>query len=500
MITSEMEAAIRRLHGTERWPVGTIARELRMHHSVVRRVIGASGDRVSAIRPSRIDPYLPYIREVLAKHPRLRASRLWRMVAARGYVGSEDHFRHLIARIRPRPAAEAYARLAVLPGEQAQADWAHFGALTVGRAQRKLSAFVLCLSWSRAIFLRFYLDQRTPNFLRGHVAAFARWGGCPRVVLYDNLKSAVLERHGDALRLNPELVALANHYRFEPRPVAVARGNEKGRVERAIQYVRHAFFAAREYADLADLNAQADAWCGGDALDRPWPQDRRRTVREALEEERPRLLPLPDDEPSTDERVEVRVGKTPYVRFDGNDYSVPHTLVRRALSVVADEASVRVLDGLSVVATHRRSFDGGQVIEDSAHVDALIAEKKRARQGRGIDRLERAVPASRDLLQAVAERGGGLGGAVTALVRLLEAYGAGELDEAITEALARGVPHPHAVRHVLERRRHERHAPLPVAVALPDDPRVRDLVIRPHALDTYDALRPETTDDDTAKG
>jgi transposase len=497
MITSELEARIRRLFEVEGWPVGTIARELRVHHSVVRRVLGTSGDRVSAVRPSRLDPYLPYVREVLEKYPRLRASRLWRMVQARGYAGGEDHFRHLVARLRPRPPAEAYARLAVLPGEQAQADWAHFGTLAVGRAVRKLVAFVICLSWSRALFLRFYLDQRTPNFLRGHVAAFARWTGCPRVVLYDNLKSAVLERHADALRLNPEIVALAAHYRFEPRPVAVARGNEKGRVERAIQYVRHAFFAAREYTDLADLNAQADAWCTGEALDRPWPQDRRRTVRAAFEEERERLLPVPDDVPPTDERVEVRVGKTPYVRFDGNDYSVPHALVRRVLSVVADETTVRVLDGIAVAATHPRSYDAGQVIEDPAHVAALVAEKRRARQGRGMDRLQRAVPASQALLQGVAERGGGLGGAVAALLRLLDAYGAAETESAISEALARGAPHPHAVRHVLERRRRERDEPLPIAVALPDDPRVRDLVIRPHALDSYDTLHPEVTDDDS---
>lgn len=497
MITKELEATIRRLFTAEGWPVGTIARELRVHHSVVRRVISTMGERISVARSSRLDPYLPYIREVLEKYPRLRARRLWRMVRARGYAGGEDHFRHLVARLRPRPAAEAYARLAVLPGEQAQADWAHFGTLTVGRAVRKLVAFVLCLSWSRAIFLRFYLDQRTPNFLRGHVAAFARWGGCPRVVLYDNLKSAVLERHGDALRLNPEMVALATHYHFEPRPVAVARGNEKGRVERAIQYVRHAFFAAREYRDLADLNAQADRWCLGEALDRSWPQDRGRTVREALDEEVPRLLPLPGDVPATDERVEVRVGKTPYVRFDGNDYSVPHTLVRRGLSVIADEATVRVLDGLAVVAAHPRSYDAGQVIEDPAHVAALLAEKRRARQGRGVDRLQRAVPASQALLRAVAERGGGLGGAVAALLRLLDAYGAVELESAVIEVLERGAPHPHAVRHVLERRRHERNAPLPVAVALPDDPRVRDLVIRPHALGSYDSLQPEAPDDDT---
>ena len=144
-----------------------------------------------------------------------------------------------------------------MPGEQAQVDWAHFGKLQVGRAVRPLWAFVMVLSYSRRPFVRFFPGASMPFFLRGHAEAFAEFGGVPRVLLYDNLKSAVLERHGDAIRFNPTLLELAAHYRFEPRPVAIARGNEKGRVERAIRYVREAFFEARTYADLADLNRQA---------------------------------------------------------------------------------------------------------------------------------------------------------------------------------------------------------------------------------------------------
>ncbi|MCK7495953.1 MAG: IS21 family transposase [Comamonadaceae bacterium] len=191
----------------------------------------------------------------------MTASRLYAMARERGYCGGPDHFRHLIALHRPRPKAEAYLRLRTLAGEQGQVDWGHFGHLEIGRARRALMAFVMVLSYSRRIYLRFFLDARMENFLRGHVGAFQAWSGLPRTLLYDNLKSAVLERQGDAIRFHPTLLAFAGHYRFEPRPVAVARGNEKGRVERAIRYIRDAFFAGRTFADLADLNAQADAWC-----------------------------------------------------------------------------------------------------------------------------------------------------------------------------------------------------------------------------------------------
>ena len=262
MVTpADIEAQILRYHHAEKWTIGTIASQLHVHYSVVQRVLAQAGLPRIGPRPrrSRIDAYLPFILQTLEKFPTLTASRIYEMVRERGYAGRPDHFRHLIACHRPRPKAEAYLRLRSLPGEQGQVDWAHFGHLEIGRAQRPLMAFVMVLSHSRQIFLRFFPDARMENLLRGHVGAFEAWQGVPRVLLYDNLKSAVLERRGDAIRFHPTLLNFAGHYRYEPRPVAVARGNEKGRVERAIRYVRDAFFAARNFTGIDDLNAQADA-------------------------------------------------------------------------------------------------------------------------------------------------------------------------------------------------------------------------------------------------
>ena len=247
VISTDLSAQILRLYQAERWRPGTIARQLHVHRDTVRRVLAHAGiaPPATVLRPSRVDPFRPFIVQTLTKFPTLTAARLFDMVHERGYRGSPDHFRHLVATMRPRPAAEAYLRLRTLAGEQAQVDWGHFGHLQIGRARRPLMAFVMVLSYSRRIFLRFFLNARMDSFLRGHVEAFTAFGGCARVLLYDNLKSAVLERVGDAVRFNPELLKFATHHRFEPRPVAVARGNEKGRVERAIRYVRESFFAAR---------------------------------------------------------------------------------------------------------------------------------------------------------------------------------------------------------------------------------------------------------------
>ena len=498
-ISADLEAKILRYHHVEKWRVGTIARQLGIHHATVDRVLSQAGlpKAQRSHRASMIDPYQPFILDILRKYPTLTASRLYGMVRERGYQGSEDHFRHLIAQVRPRPVPEAYHRLRTLPGEQSQLDWGHFGHLTIGRSRRPLMAFVIVLSWSRQIFLRFYPDQSMASFLRGHVAAFENFNGLSRVILYDNLKTAVLERAGDAIRFHPTLLDLAAHYRFEPRPVAVARGNEKGRVERAIKYIRSAFFAARTWHDLDDLNAQADAWCQGQSADRPCPEDRSITVRQAFELEQPQLLALPANPYPTEERLEVSVGKTPYARFDLNDYSVPHTRVRKTLTVLATPQQVRVLDGSEEVACHARSYDKGAQIEDPAHIEALTEYKRKARHHRSQDRLAQAAPASRELLVLAAERGANLGSITASLLRLLDHYGASELETAIQDALRQQVPHPNAVRISLEKRRDERDLPPPLPITLPDKPNVRELAVRPHDLKNYDPTdQPKEHDDD----
>ena len=138
---------------------------------------------------------------------------------------------------------------------------------------------------------------------------------------------------------------------------------------------------------------------------------------------------------------------------------------------------------------HRRSYDKGAQIEDAAHVEALVAHKHAARRHRGTDRLAQAAPASQDLLIGAAARGDNLGTITAALLRLLDRYGAAELEAAIGEALQRGVPHPNAVRLALERRREQRQEPPPVAVDLPAHLKARDAHVTPHRLDAYDQLK-----------
>lgn len=505
-ITEALKAQILRYYFAEHWRVGTIARQLGVHHSTVEGVLGEAGverERQRPRRPAMIDPYIPFISETLERFPTLTAARLFDMVKHRGYPGGPDNFRHRIAQLRPRRVSEAYLRLRTLPGEQAQTDWAHFGKLAIGRALRPLMAFVMVLSYSRHTFLRFYLNAQMSNFLRGHVEAFEAFHGVPRIALYDNLRSVVLERRGDAIRFHPTVLALAAHYHFEPRPVAPARGNEKGAVERTIRFARDSFFAAREFTDLDDLNAQADAWCRTRAAERPCPEDRQRTVRDVFDEERPKLLALPDNPFPCEERTEVHVAKTPYARFDLNDYSVPYDHVRRTLVISATLETVRILDGNDVIASHPRSFDRGQQIENPEHIAALVHYKRAGREHRAKDRLHHTAPSAKALFAAAAERRQHLGVLTRGLITLLDTHGAGALERAIAEALERDTPHLAGVRHLIDQHRHQSGQPPPLALDLPDDPRLRDLHVRPHDLADYDQLHTdlqnESDDNDDPK-
>ncbi len=488
MITKQLEADILRYHHVEQWGVHTIARQLHIHHDTVNRVLAQAGmPRIQrATRSSIIEPYLPFITETLDKHPTLTAARLFHMATARGYPGGQTLLRAWVAELRPRAAPEAYLRLRTLPGEQGQVDWGAFGYLTIGKAKRPLVGFVMVLSWSRAIFLRFYLNQRMESFLHGHVSAFAAWGGLPRTLLYDNLKSAVLERQGDAIRFHPTLLELSAHYHFEPRPVAVARGNEKGRVERAIRYIRDSFFAGRQWTDLDDLNAQAAQWCAEQAMRRPCPEDKGMSVKQAFAQEQPQLMKLPENPFPAEDIVAVNVPKTPYVRYDLNDYSVPHALVRKTVSVHASQSQVRIMDRNAVIAVHARSYGKGEQIENPDHVAELVAHKRQARHHRGQDRLAHAVPLSSTFLEAAVQRHYSLSVIVRDLLSLLGDYGASELAQAMQNALERDVPHPNAVRQMLEQRRELRQQPPPVAIPL-SNPKAQ-IVVRPANLSDYDQL------------
>ena len=495
MISPETRAQIRRYFYAEHWKIGTIASELSVHPDAIRNAI--ESERFKSAQPLRasvVDAYIGFIRQTLDQHSRLRATRIYQMVRDRGYDGSVVQLRRAVARLRP-PRKEAFLRLQMFPGEQGQVDWAHFGHVMVGRAKRALSCFVMTLSYSRAVYLEFFFDQTTDNFLRGHVHAFQAWSGQPRVILYDNLKSAVIERRGNQILFNPRLIELSGHYHFAPRPCQVRAGNQKGRVERTIRYVRDSFWAGRTFTTLAECNRQALLWRDEVAHQRRWPGGDDRTVAEVFAEEQPRLL-APALHPFPTDRIEtVHSAKTIYIRFDLNDYSIPPEAVGRQLTLVASDTVIRILDGSFEIARHTRSYDRQQQVLDPAHQEAVLKIKRKAFHATPGGRLEQAVPECKTLLDVAFAQGESAGAQTAQLMKLLDQYGAAALRRAVVEALERNTPRASSVAFLL--RRQPRSTPL--TLDLSRHPQAQSFDVRPHDLETYDELARTKDNDDDSK-
>ena len=180
MITPAQRAEIRRLYYGEHWKIGTIAAQLGLHRETVRTAVEheSGGVRRGVCRPSALEPYLPFIRDTLARYPRLRATRIHEMVRQRGYPGSVIQVRRLVKRLRPETTRAVYRRVVTLAGESAQVDWGSFGKVRIGHGTRAVSGFVMVLGYSRALAALFTLDQTLESFLRGHVDAFEALGRC----------------------------------------------------------------------------------------------------------------------------------------------------------------------------------------------------------------------------------------------------------------------------------------------------------------------------------
>ena len=488
MIPPELEAEILRS------PRREVA--LRHHRPAAARASRHRAARARAGRGRRaarpptleVEPYLPFILETLEKYPTLTRLPPLRDGARARLPGGPDHFRRVIARLRPRPAAEAYLRLRTLPGEQGQVDWGHFGKSHRSAARAAAWAFVMVLSATRA-----RSSCASSSSVDGELPARARRG----LRFFGGVAAHA------ALRQSQECRARAPRRR-DPLPSDAARARRslplraapRGRRARQREGARRArhplctrrFFAARTFTDLADLNAQAAAWCDGHRRRAALSGGSQRTVRQVFADEQPHLLASARQPVSRDERLDVDVGKTPYVRFDLNDYSIPHTHVRRTLTRrCRSRHGAHRRRHTTWSQRHLRCWDRGAQIEDRRAHRALVAHK-RAPAAIGLDRLavrrRRATPCSRSPPSAAPISAASPPRCCSCSTR----YGAAELEAAIVEALARTSPtsvpcaDPRAAPQ-------ERRPPPPIAVALPED-RARDRARHPPtALATYDQLK-----------
>jgi transposase len=482
----EVEAEIQRLAHAEGWAVGTIGDQLGVHHDVVERVLDAE-HAVAKERPpraSKLDPYKPFVLVVLEKHPRLRATRIFHMLRKRGFGGSAKTVRRYVATVRPRRQAEAYLVCERLPGEQAQIDWGKVGTLAVPGGVRVLWVFLMTLAYSRYRYAELVLDLGVETLRRSLRRAVCFFGGTPREWLFDNTKAVVIERFGEAKRFQRDLLELAAALHVMPRLCRPRRPTDKGGVERGIRDLKEAHFAGRTIRSIEQGNRELIEFVQEVVCERKHPTQRTRTVREVWEEERTKLLPLPVHFPSTDLVTPVSVDKTASVRLATNRYSVPAAYEGRTLTLVADDTTVRVLDGTMEVARHARSQGRDQRIDDLAHRRELAVQRRAANAAPVRHHLLAEVPELGILFERWVVRGRNVGAMTGRTKKLRELYGPEIFREAVLEMVAHETHDVGALALLCEQARRRRNQPVPLPLPLPAH--VIDVDVVSHDLAGYD--------------
>jgi transposase len=370
---------IKHLQAHQGLTASQIARELSLDPRTVAYWLAQEHFRPRTPRPhtSTLDPFKPEIVRLLERYP-YSAAQVFQRLREQGFAGGYSLVKAYVRAVRPR-RQPAFLTLAFAPGECAQVDWGMFGSVPVGQTQRRLSFFVMVLCYSRMLYVEFTVSQTMEHFLACHQHAFEFFGGVPHKVMVDNLKSAVLQRTlGEAPVLNPKYLDFATHNGFTIAPCNVGKGNEKGRVENGVGYVKKNFLAGLEIPDFHALNPAARQWL--DAVANVRLHGETRDTPTALwHTERPSLRPLPLHPFDIATVSQVRASRQFRITLETNRYSVPAHYAGQTLTLKTYPDRLCVYLGDTLVARHARQYDRFQDIEDADHPRPLLEQRKKAR-------------------------------------------------------------------------------------------------------------------------
>jgi len=434
MIDYELYCKIRHLKEQEGLNAHQIAGELAMDPRTVAKWLTRERfcPRKASPRSSKIDPFKNEIARMLQTHAFTAAQILVR-IRGQGFAGGYSIVKDYVRSIRP-PKSPAYLTLAFAPGECAQVDWGCYGSVAVGNTRRRLSFFVMVLCYSRMLYCEFTVSQSMEHFLACHKNAFDFFGCAPKKIMVDNLKSAVLRRIvGRAPVFNPRYLDFANHYGFTIAACNVGRGNEKGRVENAVGYVKKNFLAGLDIPDFAAIAPAARNWLETVANVRIHGETRKKPV-ELFEAERPCLLPLPINDFDIATVCPQRASSQFRITLDTNRYSVPAEYAGRALTVKTDPERICVYAGDDLIARHIRSYERYQDFEDPDHPKALLSQRKKARDQKIFMRFLSLSPKADLYYRKLQERRLNPQEHVRKIVALSEIYGHEPVARAIQDA------------------------------------------------------------------
>ena len=479
--------------------VSQIARELNLNAETVAHWLKQEtySPRKKSKRSSKLDAYKGQVVRWLQSHSYSAAQVLQRL-REQGYAGGYTILKEFVGQVRP-PRQAAFLTLHFAAGECAQVDWGCAGAVNVGGTRRRLSFFVMVLCYSRMLYVEFTLSETQEQFLDCHQHAFEYFGGCPKRVMIDNLKSAVLSHPaGQPAVYHPRYLDFARHYGFEIRACNVGAANEKGRVENGVRYVKSSFLHGQVLDQFAPINPAAREWLDTVANVRQHGQTHQRPV-DLFKVERPALQPLPLA------RYDVGVNRlaTASSQFrlvlDTNRYSVPSEYASRRLTLRVYPDRLLVYHEQKLIAEHPRRYDRHQDYLNPEHERQMLQQRRQAREQQLLRRLLRLSPRAEEYYRQLESRRINPTVHIRKIVALCEIYGDERVGRAIEDALEYQAFSSEYIANILEQR--SRHLPEPGALHLTRRQDLLDLELPDPDLSIYgndEINNPEDSDHDEA--
>jgi transposase len=410
--------------------------------------------RKASPRASKLDQFKSDIFRMLQAHP-YSATQVYQRLQELGFKGRYTIVKDYVRKIRP-PKASAFLRLTFAPGECAQVDWGSYGVVRVGDTSRRLSFFVMVLCSSRMMYAEFTVSQTMEHFLACHHHAFEAWGGVPGKIMVDNLKSAVLKRIvGQAPVFNPKYVDFADHYGFTIVPCNVGKGNEKGRVENGVGYIKKNFLAGLDIPEFSALAPAIKQWLDTVANVRIHGETKKKPL-ELFEEEKPLLRPLPPHPYDIANISQVRASSQFRVTLDTNRYSVPAEYAGRNLTLKAYPDRLCIYSDEKLVARHHRSYDRHRDFEHPDHPRELLAQRKKARDQKILARFLTLSPKAQEYYRELENRRMNVLHHLRQIVALSEIYPPEEVARALEDAFEFQAFSCEYIANILEQRSRKR--------------------------------------------
>jgi transposase len=501
MIPMEEREVIRRAYYLE----GKSKRQIAREHNHSRKTVDKAVDnqpprpyRLSKTKPSPVfGAFRARADELLAENVHLprkqqyTGHKIYELLQVEGYQGSEARVRlHVSQWNKAHTAPALFLPLEFEPGQDAQVDWGEAIAI-IGGVRQTVQVFVMWLSYSRRRFVMAFPSQKQESFFYGHVSAFAHFGGVPARISYDNLSTAVrLMVEGRVRREQRQFVAFRSYYLYESHFCQPAAGWEKGGVEASVGFSRRNFLVPiPTVASFEELNMQLGQACLKD--------DQRRVSRQAEtigqmgERERPLLRRLPPYDYDCCVTTSAHLNGYSMITFETNRYSAPVNRARREVIVKAYPFHLDILDGTTLLARHRRSYEREQDLFEPLHYLPLLEQRPGAFDyARPMRQWRKDWPESyHQMLRRLREQWPESGRGVQEFVRVLrlhEQYPAHLVQQAIEQALAYGCPHLDGVLLCLHQLTAE--ANPPASLDLTEHPHLQAIGMQPIDLRQYEQL------------